>query len=74
MRRKLKQFKETVSGFETAFGLELLATVHWVINKENRNTLDEVISGVYSWNTKKQKFSKKQIETAYDTLKAQAWV
>ncbi len=71
---KINRVSELVNGFETAFGLELLATVHWVINKENRNTLDEVISGVYSWNTKKQKFSKKQIETAYDTLKAQAWV
>ena len=46
-------------GFEIPFGLELLATVHWLMSKENKTELDYLISVVYSWNAKKQKFSKK---------------
>lgn len=70
---KINRVSELVNGFETSFGLELLATVHWVMNKENKTNLDEVINGVYSWNKKKQKFSRKQIETAYNTLSIQGW-
>lgn len=71
---KINKVSELVNGFETSFGLELLATVHWVISKENKSDLEDIIKGVYSWNKKKQKFSKKQIEIAYNVLKEKAWV
>lgn len=71
---KLNKVSNLVNGFETPFGLELLATVHWVVSKENKVKLDDVIHGVYTWNAKKQKFSKRQIETAYNVLIKQAWI
>ncbi|MGN1152446.1 MAG: macro domain-containing protein [Candidatus Gastranaerophilaceae bacterium] len=71
---KIDRISNLVSGFETSFGLELLATVHWVVNKENKKEINEIIDGVYSWNSKKRKFSEIQIKTAYKTLKEQAWV
>lgn len=71
---KIDKVSKLVNGFETSFGLELLATVHWVISKENKSNIDDIIDGVYSWNKKKQKFSTKQIKTAYNILKEQAWV
>ena len=71
---KINKVSELVGGFETPFGLELLATVHWLMSKENKKELNDLISAVYSWNVKKQKFSKKQIEIAYNVLIQQAWV
>ncbi len=71
---KINRVSELVDGFETPFGLELLATVHWLMSKENKTELNDLISSVYSWNVKKQKFSKKQIEIAYNVLIQQAWV
>ena len=72
--KKINKVSELVGGFETPFGLELLATVHWLMSKENKKELNDLISAVYSWNVKKQKFSKKQIEIAYNVLIQQAWV
>lgn len=71
---KINRVSELVDGFETPFGLELLATVHWLMSKENKTELNDLISAIYSWNAKKQKFSKKQIEIAYNVLIQQAWV
>jgi O-acetyl-ADP-ribose deacetylase (regulator of RNase III) len=62
-----------VEGFETPFGLELLSTVHWVVQYENAVHLEQVIEQVYAWNNKKTKFSNRQIETAWLVLKQQNW-
>jgi len=69
-----KKVSELVDGFETSFGLELLATVHWVVKKEKSNSIDKIINAIYSWNNKKRKFSEKQINIAYETLIKQGWL
>lgn len=68
-----KKVMELVNGFETPFGLELLATVHWIINKENTHSLSDVIKSVYSWNNRKKQFSEKQIALAVDVLVNKKW-
>ena len=57
-----------VEGFETPYGLELLATVHWVYKYENAKTKDEIKKHIYSWNDRKKQFTEKQIEIAIKTL------
>ncbi len=64
---------DLVDGFESPFGLELLATVHWIINKEKISGKTEIINGVYKWNTRKKQFSPKQIELAVDVLVNKKW-
>lgn len=63
-----------VEGFETPFGLELLATVHWVVKHENATSADNAISKIYAWNERKKRFSPRQIGIAFDTLQAQGWL
>ncbi|WP_152018344.1 type II toxin-antitoxin system antitoxin DNA ADP-ribosyl glycohydrolase DarG [Aliarcobacter butzleri] len=63
-----------VDGFETPFGLELLATVHWIVKNENASNLEEVISKIYNWNERKKQFSRKQIQIALDTLVKNNWL
>jgi len=57
-----------VEGFETPYGVELLATVHWVYKYENARTKDEIKKHIYSWNDRKKQFTEKQIEIAIKTL------
>jgi O-acetyl-ADP-ribose deacetylase (regulator of RNase III) len=63
-----------VAGFETPFGLELLATVHWVATRENARTIEEVTRKVYAWNERKRSFSPRQIAIAYQTLQEKGWL
>jgi hypothetical protein len=63
-----------VEGFESSFGLELLATVHWVIAQEGAATLDDVVAGTYAWNDRKKRFSTRQIGIAYDVLRDGGWI
>ncbi|AWM04421.1 type II toxin-antitoxin system antitoxin DNA ADP-ribosyl glycohydrolase DarG [Bradyrhizobium amphicarpaeae] len=65
---------ELVEGFETPFGLELLATVHWVVKHENAASAEDAAAKVYAWNDRKKRFSPRQIGIAYDTLRAKGWL
>jgi O-acetyl-ADP-ribose deacetylase (regulator of RNase III) len=63
-----------VEGFETPFGLELLATVHWVARRENATSAEEAVTKVYAWNDRKKSFSPRQIGIAFETLRAKGWL
>lgn len=63
---RLEQVSRWIQGFESPYGLELLATVHWVANHELPPGADEesVIASVHSWNSRKQSFSAEHIRLA----------
>lgn len=63
-----------VDGFETPFGLELLATVHWVATQEHAASSEEIIAKVHGWNDRKRRFSPRQIDIAYQTLQSKGWL
>lgn len=63
-----------VEGFETPFGLELLATVHWVATREKATSAQAAMAKVYAWNERKHRFSRSQIGIAFDTLSANGWI
>jgi O-acetyl-ADP-ribose deacetylase (regulator of RNase III) len=63
-----------VEGFETPFGLELLATVHWVVTRENPTSAEDVAAKVYAWNDRKKRFSPRQIGLALGTLREKEWL
>ncbi len=46
---RLKRVKHLIEGFETPFGMELLATVHWVSHELGTHDLDPVLEGVRNW-------------------------
>jgi len=62
-----------VEGFESSFGLELLSTVHWVINKERVNSVEDVVNNTYAWNPRKRQFTPRQIRLAVDVLSRKGW-
>jgi O-acetyl-ADP-ribose deacetylase (regulator of RNase III) len=70
----LDKISMLINGFETPYGMELLATVHWVC-KENPllcKAPEEVINLVHSWNSRKKKlFSAEHISIAWKRLSEQ---
>lgn len=63
-----------VQGFESSYGLELLASVHWAVSRENLHNKDELIHYIHDWNEHKKQFSPRQIELAYKHLERQGWI
>ncbi|MCF8467812.1 MAG: macro domain-containing protein [Sneathiella sp.] len=65
---------DLVSGFETPFGLELLATVHWIMKNDSPSSCDDLIEKVYAWNERKRQFTPRQIKLALHVLADKEWV
>jgi O-acetyl-ADP-ribose deacetylase (regulator of RNase III) len=71
---RFDQVAKLVDGYETPYGLELLATVHWIAVKESAHSLDEVIARFYEWGDRKKRFSPRQISLAHNTLREKGWL
>ena len=72
-RDRLDRVGKLVDGFESPVGLELLATVHWVMHHEQADTPDEAIARTHSWNLRKRAFTPRQIKLAYERLSEEGW-
>jgi O-acetyl-ADP-ribose deacetylase (regulator of RNase III) len=72
--KRFDRVVDLVEGFETSFGMELLATVHWVATRERGATLDQAIAATHAWNRRKQMFTPAQIGIAWDVLKHKGWL
>ena len=71
---RFRRVADLVEGFESSFGLELLATVHWVIVRESPNNLTDVVSRVHEWDERKKMFSDRQIRLAANVLAEKGWI
>lgn len=69
-----KRVADLVQGFETPFGLELLATVHWLLAHENVRGSDELVTRTHEWNDRKRRFTPRQIGLAHQVLREKGWV
>jgi O-acetyl-ADP-ribose deacetylase (regulator of RNase III) len=63
-----------VTGFESPFGLELLATVHWILSRERPNSEEALVSQTYAWAERKRQFTPNQIHLAARILRDKEWV
>jgi O-acetyl-ADP-ribose deacetylase (regulator of RNase III) len=73
-RHRFDRVGRLVEGFETPFGLELLATVHWVATREQAADAEQAVAKVHAWNERKKRFSSRQISIAFETLRANGWL
>jgi hypothetical protein len=63
-----------VEGFETPFGLELLATVHWAATEEGSHDHNSIEQATYAWGERKKRFTPGQISLAADRLRTEGWL
>ena len=71
---RFKKVANLVEGFETSYGMELLATVHWLAKQEGAITPEDTTTLAHKWSDKKKKFNEKHIKLAWDTLESQGWM
>lgn len=72
-RERFEKVSELVNGFESPFGLELLASVYWVVKQENVQTIDLAVQKIHQWNERKRQFTPRQIALAVKTLNDKNW-
>ena len=73
---RLERVSRLIEGFETPYGMELLASVHWVAvhSTPPARTEDEAVRGLAAWNERKRRmFRPEHIRVAWERLTAQGW-
>lgn len=77
-RARFDRVSKLVEGFESSFGMELLATVHWAATREIggvRPTCEGILKIIQKWNTRKASLMQPEhIEIAYHRLIEQGWL
>jgi len=75
-QKRLDRIQRLIEGFETPYGMELLATVHWAVtNVENPPAMQEdAIELVHKWSSRKAElFTPRHIGITYQRLKDDGW-
>ena len=73
-RDRVGKVEYLIEGFETPFGMELLATVHWVAAHEGALTPEEAVERVYGWSRRKRMFTERHIRIAWKVLEEKGWL
>jgi len=74
---RLARVSRLIEGFETPYGLELLASVHWLAVHASPPAEDKdgAVAGIAAWNERKQQmFRADHIRLAWDRLAAEQWI
>jgi O-acetyl-ADP-ribose deacetylase (regulator of RNase III)/uncharacterized protein YwgA len=75
--RYLERVRQLIEGFETPYGMEMLATLHWVAKEDPQAAVDcEVaIQRVREWSDRKKNlFKPNHLKMAWEHLKSQGWL
>lgn len=76
-QERLNRVSQLIEGFETPYGIELLATVHWLAQENNKVKEDvcAAVESVHAWNEHKKKtFPPEHIRKAWSRLNEQKWI
>ena len=77
-KQRFDRVSDLIVGFETPFGMELLATVHWAVTREcnaDAGGSVEAFEKVKAWSTRKATLmSKEHVEDAWQRLKNYGWL
>ncbi|HEU5036074.1 MAG TPA: macro domain-containing protein [Nocardioides sp.] len=72
---RIDKVLDLAAGFESAYGLELLATVHWIATREPVADDDEVVRKVWDWSPRKARmFTEDHVRIALEALRDQGWL
>lgn len=76
-KERLKRVSNLINGFETPYGVEMLATIHWVATREDTQAVEDcerAIELVQQWNERKcELFKPSHLRKAWERLKQQNW-
>lgn len=74
-RERVEKVADLIEEFETPFGMELLATVHWVMHHDaHANDIEDVVRRVHQWSDYKRSSMKPgHIRAAWIRLREKGW-
>jgi O-acetyl-ADP-ribose deacetylase (regulator of RNase III) len=75
-RARLRRVSQLIEGFETPYGMELLASVHWLARRQpDVLGAAQAVGALHAWNDRKRRmFSPPHIQVAWDQLVAEGWI
>lgn len=74
-RARIDRVLELAAGFESAYGLELLATVHWLATHDATADDEVLIKQVWEWASRKARmFTGEHVQAALETLREHDWM
>ncbi|WP_026927403.1 type II toxin-antitoxin system antitoxin DNA ADP-ribosyl glycohydrolase DarG [Granulicoccus phenolivorans] len=74
-RERIDRVLELAAGFESAYGLELLATVHWLATRDPSVGDDVLTQQVWEWSPRKARmFTAEHVQTALVALRSLNWL
>jgi hypothetical protein len=77
-RSRIDRVLELSQGFESMYGMELLASVHWVATQDSPNAVSDVDAAtklVQDWTPRKSRtFTREHVATALDALSEHGWL
>lgn len=72
---RIDRVLQLAEGFESAYGLELLSTVHFIASSIPDATDDEILHSVWAWSPRKARmFTEDHLRIALETLRGQQWL
>lgn len=76
-KERLERVRDTIRGFETPYGMELLATVHWIAFQEDKRAKTDpniAVEAIRMWSARKRSvFNPDHIREAWQRLQDQRW-
>lgn len=75
-RERLDRVAELIEGFETPYGMELLASTHWVAicNASARDDPDVAVHRLHDWSERKAELAPNHIRAAWQKLRDHQWL
>jgi O-acetyl-ADP-ribose deacetylase (regulator of RNase III) len=75
-KERIRRVFDVIEGFESPYGMELLASVHWVATAEGiSNDPEAVVLAVHQWNDRKRCLMKPEhIRVAWHRLRGLGWL
>ncbi|MEP7739913.1 macro domain-containing protein [Nocardioides sp. 31GB23] len=74
-RARIDRVLDLAAGFESAYGLELLATVHWLATHDATADDEALIKQVWEWSSRKARmFTGEHVQAALAALREHDWL
>ena len=74
---RFERVERLIDGFETAYGMELLASVHWVAKHEEggADSSEAAVKRIHGWNDRKRdSFGAHHVQVAWARLSSEGWL
>lgn len=74
-QERLERVIRLMEGFETPYGMELLATVHWAATRKNAETPEDATQIVRDWTARKGNlFGEDHVRITWERLEGEGWL